>query len=518
MAGKLRKLVRKIGGGMKKAIRTLAKPFKKVMGFMGRLGWVGTLAMMIAMPYISGFWGSITEGISAGIGGAAADTATQAAMQEASKQAIVKATAEGVSQEAIKQAGITAGQEAAKKAATTVGEKIGSRFISETGKATGLFAKGPMAKALGYTLKSMQVGISGIGKVYSSLTDLVTAGVDFIAQPLMKEGMSFTDSMSNWIGDRFNEARNAMGLETTKGWSPKTVAEADANKTDFTGDSANVVTTTKRDVTVADTKKDISILSQGREVTSEDLLGAFGEQAGVGPFGGGDDYLSRQRSVWDTSSQIDRQLRGETVYTGTTELKKNILDPTDLAIDAGSAVADVVDVALDDKWYPGKHIKEGWQGTYEQVPNYVATGPDDKRAYLDALGEPLPIGYKQEGYKTVFNPGLKSKLTPKNIVREGGEYVVGSVEDYLDPQRVIQDKIDETIGLKRDQQATIVQEYNAPNTLIDMPEGFARLPDLPGMDYLSIANHANNINNGDYFASPYNYKEQEPYALPGYFG
>ena len=509
MAGWLQKKIRGIGGGMKKAIRTLAKPFKKIMGFMGRLGWVGTLAMMIAMPYISGFWGSMTEGISTWIGGTAAGGATATT---AVTEATAVAVAEGATAEVAKQVGVEAGKAAAKKAATTVGEKVASRFASGVGEATGLFAKGPMAKALGYTLKSMQIGISGIGKVYSSLTDLVTAGVDFIAQPLMKEGMSFTDSMTTWVGDRFNEARNAMGLKTSKGWSPNTKPTINANANIKDG-SVTPVADLARDT------KDISILSKGREVTSEDLLGAFGEQAGVGPFAQSEDYLSRKRSVWDTSSQIERELRGETVYTGTTELKKNILDPTDLAIDAGSAVADVVDLAKDEDWYFGKHIKEGWQGTYEQVPNYVATGPDDKRAYLDALGEPLPIGYKQEGYKTVFNPGLKSKLTPKNIVREGGEYVVGSVEDYLDPQRLIQDKIDETIGLKRDQQATIVQEYNYPSTLSPMPDGFSLLPDLPGMDFLATANHTNNINNGKYFANPYAYEEEtKPYALPGYFG
>jgi hypothetical protein len=51
-----------------------------------------------------------------------------------------------------------------------------------------------------------------------------------------------------------------------------------------------------------------------------------------------------------------------------------------------------------------------------------------------------------------------------------------------------------------------------------MPEGYARLPDLPESNYLAIANHTRNINNGDYFASPYDYKETKPYALPGYFG
>ena len=301
---------------MKKVIRAVAKPFKKVMGFMGRLGWVGTLAMMIAMPYISGFWGTITEGISAGIGGAAADAATQEAMKLASQEAIKQATIEGVSQEAIKQAGVEASKAAAKKAATTVGEKIGSRFISETGKATGLFAKGPMAKALGYTLKSMQIGISGIGKVYSSLTDLVTTGIDFIAQPLMKEGMSFTDSMSTWVSDRFNEARSAMGMKTTKGWSPattKTAAVADANKVDFTTTDSVVKTTTPTvpkvsQETVDSYKKRLAALKPSSITTAGDLVTAQQEIAGIGAEAGSD-FLEVKDSILSPDATVARQMR-----------------------------------------------------------------------------------------------------------------------------------------------------------------------------------------------------------------
>ena len=122
----------------------------------------------------------------------------------------------------------------------------------------------------------------------------------------------------------------------------------------------------------------------------------------------------------------------------------------------------------------------------------------------------------------MWREGIQGHIRdPEKIVKKGAEYAMGEVEDYLDPQRLIQDKIDETIGLKKDQQVTIVQEYKPANTLINMPEGYARLPDLPESNYLAIANHTRNINNGDYFASPYDYKvgeETKPYALPGYVG
>ena len=518
MAGKLRKALRKIGGGMKKVIRTVAKPFKKVMGFIGRLGWVGTLAMMIAMPYISGFWGTITEGISAGIGGAAADAATQEAMKLAATEATAAAAAEGATVEVAKQAGVEASKAAAKKAATTVGEKIGSRFISETGKATGLFAKGPMAKALGYTLKSMQIGISGIGKVYSTLTDLVTAGVDFIAQPLMKEGMSFTDSISTWVGDRFNEARSAMGMKTSKGYVPgkgKTAAVADANKVDFTTTDSAVKTTIPKSKT--DLKASVTV---DDEILTDQSL----EKADIGNLKDKtqDDYLKKERNLLDAESSITRQ---------TSENMHLISDDGTIVDIYGNPVVDLttVDESLlamqkgeDDLGFFQKgwqNLKESagetWRGKYEQQPIY-AQNPDG--SYIVGKDNRAIV----IGQKDVWREGIQGHIRdPEKIVKKGAEYAMGEVEDYLDPQRVIQDKIDEITGLKKEQQVTIIKEYPPPNTLIDMPEGYARLPDLPESNYLAIANHTRNINNNEYYASPYDYKvgeETKPYALPGYVG
>ena len=526
MAGPLRKALRKIGGSMKKAIRTLAKPFKKVMGFMGRLGWVGTLAMMIAMPYISGFWGSMTEGISTWIGGTAAGGATATT---AVTEATAAAVAEGATAEVAKQVGVKAGQAAAKKAATTVGEKVASRFASGVGEATGLFAKGPMAKALGYTLKSMQIGISGIGKVYSSLTDLVTAGVDFIAQPLMKEGMSFTDSMTNWVGDRFDEARNAMGLKTSKGYVPgktKTAATSNANKVDFTTTDTTIKTTTPTvtkvsQETVDSFKKRLEALKASDITTASDLVEARQAISGIG-IEDRSDFLAEEVSILSPGQTGARQrrIRGtdidyDAIYDqGPMTKITSALDMPSI-LDQSIDTDIVAGVGVDDDWYFGKNIKDAWRGKYEQVPNYVTTGIDDDRLYLDEAGKPLPKGYKQVGYKDVYRKGIKDRFTLENMAQETGEFVVGKAEDYFDPQRLIQDKIDETLGLNEDEQKKVVESYVYP--LDPLPQGSGILPNLPGMDFLSVANHTRNINNGEYYASPYNYTEKkEPYAFPGY--
>jgi hypothetical protein len=513
---------------MRKVLRTVAKPFGKIMGFIGRLGWVGTLAMMIAMPYIAGFWGSMTEGVSTWIGGTAGKEIGKEAVKQVAAEATKTALKEGAKTEVAKQVGAEAGKAIAKKAATTVGEKIGSRFVSGIGEATGLFAKGPMAKALGYTLKSMQIGISGIGKVYSSLTDLVTAGVDFIAQPLMKEGMSFTDSMTNWVGDRFNEARKAMGLTdpTGKGWSPeikKTAAVANANEVDFTKDATNVVTTTTPVIskvsqeTVDSFKKRLDALKPSGITTASDLVEAQKEIAGIGTLQDGKDLLEVQGSILTPDATVARQMRIRgTDVDFDARYDQGPMTKITEALDMPSILEQQDDLGFFQKGW--QNLKESagetWRGKYWQKPIY-AKNPLDNSFIIDPTTKEAII----TGYETVKTPGIQSYIRdPEKIVKKGAEYAMGEVEDYLDPQRLIQDKIDETIGIKRDQQVTIVQEYNPPSTLEDMPDGFSRLPDLPGMDFLSIANHTNNINNGDFFASPYDYKEEKPYALPGYVG
>ena len=57
--GKLRKIGKKIWNGVKKVGKKIGKGFKKVFAgvgkFLGKLGPIGTIAMMIAMPYIGAY-------------------------------------------------------------------------------------------------------------------------------------------------------------------------------------------------------------------------------------------------------------------------------------------------------------------------------------------------------------------------------------------------------------------------------------------------------------------------------
>ena len=61
--GKLRKIGKKIWGGIKKVGKKIGKAFKKVFKgvskFLGKLGPIGTIGMMIAMPYLGSYlWSS----------------------------------------------------------------------------------------------------------------------------------------------------------------------------------------------------------------------------------------------------------------------------------------------------------------------------------------------------------------------------------------------------------------------------------------------------------------------------
>ena len=57
--GKLRKIGKKIWKGIKKVGKKIAKGFKKVFAgvgkFLGKLGPIGTIGMMIAMPYLGSY-------------------------------------------------------------------------------------------------------------------------------------------------------------------------------------------------------------------------------------------------------------------------------------------------------------------------------------------------------------------------------------------------------------------------------------------------------------------------------
>tara|TARA_X000001382_G_scaffold91788_1_gene66303 strand:+ start:529 stop:1920 length:1392 start_codon:yes stop_codon:yes gene_type:complete len=461
----LKKALRKIGGAVKKVARVVAKPFKKAMGFIGRLGWVGTLAMMFAMPYLSSFWGSMTEGFSAFVGG--------------------------------------------------TGAKAGA-FASGTGQATGLFAGNAASKALGYTLKSFQVAASGISNAYKSLTDLVTGAIDGVT------GGGLT-KFDDFVSDRFNEARNAMGFKTSEGWTPKNTT------TDPVIDvEANVKNGEVKAIESVDTQQDLqSSVNVDAEVLTEQSL----EKSGIGNLEDttNEDLLRTERSLLDSESSVARQTDdyadlGTMTITGNREqlladlnagVGSNFIDTDQLTkntFNVDTSRFSTLPPVEEELSLMGRARQAGselWRGKYEPQPIY-AQNPDGSYI-LGKDGRAI-----QTGTRDVFQPGVQDLIrNPEKIAKKGIEYGVDSARDFLDPQRVIKDEIDQITGLNPKAQITYVQNTTVTPSIPTLDNSRSMLPELPMA--LSAVNQMNQVNNGEWYTDPSHLiQEDDDYAAPGY--
>lgn len=507
----MKKLLRNIGSAVKKVVRVVAKPFKKIMGFMGRLGWVGTLAMMFAMPYLASFWGSMTSGMSSFIGGTGAGGTTAATAATAAEAAAVVEGAAVAGSTAAANIGAEAGK-------ATIKGALKSSFASGTGAPTGLFAGNAASKALGYTLKSFQVAASGISNVYSSLTDLVTGAIDGVT------GGSLT-RFDTWVGDRFNEARSAMGMKTSEGWTPsnsETKPSIDAKTNVNTGEVVKPIES-------ADARLKASNTVGAGELTDQSL-----DQAGIGPFEDTtrEDLLKTERNLLDAESSVIRQ-SADYADLGTMTITGNRAELLgDMTIGGTDDFVDVdqltknnfnVDTSRFSTLPPveeelsllGRARQTGselWRGKYEPQPVY-AKNPDGSYV-LDAEGNLAP----PIGQKDVFQSGLQDYVrNPEKILEKGFDYSVSSAREFLNPQRVIQKEIDDITGLNPQAQVTYVENTRVTAPIADLDSNTGILPDLPGVA-LTAANHMNNINNNKWFTSASMFDQQDDYAAPGYYG
>ncbi len=197
--GWLRKTVKKIGKGIKKA-------FMKFGKFMGKIGIVGQIAMMFILPGIgaallkgvTGAFGAIVGQTAAQAGAAAAGTAagTAAATTAAVTTATTQALANGATQAAATAAGELVKQSAI-KTATNLAIKQGVQ-----GTATGLFASGNVAAtAAGHVLQFAGKVASMPGKVFTSVTKGVTNTLtEFTKTAASKMGVNVSTASNSFFG------------------------------------------------------------------------------------------------------------------------------------------------------------------------------------------------------------------------------------------------------------------------------------------------------------------------------
>ena len=185
--GLFKKLFKGIGKFFKKIGKGIKKAFKAFGKFMGKIGPLGSIAMMFILPGI----GSAISGAFKSVIG---QTAAQATASAAGASAASAATAAGASSAAASAAG------AAATASASAAIKAGTMAITKS--ATGMFAGGSASQALGHVLQFAGKAVSMPGKVFSSITKGVTNTLtEFTKTAAKKLGMDVPSAAQNFFGD-----------------------------------------------------------------------------------------------------------------------------------------------------------------------------------------------------------------------------------------------------------------------------------------------------------------------------
>jgi hypothetical protein len=176
----------KIFKGVKKVFKSVGKAIKSAFNsvgkFMNKLGVVGQIGLLLAMPYIGPALGSLWSGIA---GTTAAGTASAASAAVAAGTATATQTA------------IMAGTQAA--------------------TATGLMAGGSFAQAVGGLMNSVGSFVakaaSGVGKTWSSITEGVSSFVtEFSKTAANKLGFSVEGASANFFGPQSSWSKTTAAI------------------------------------------------------------------------------------------------------------------------------------------------------------------------------------------------------------------------------------------------------------------------------------------------------------------
>ena len=218
--GKLKKLGKKIWKGVKKVGKKIGRGFKKAFNEVGKafgkLGPLGTIAMMFILPGLgSAIWNGLGNMI-----GTAGGTAFQAG-QAAVATAEAATTAAGTAGTAAGEVAVTAAKQAATEAAKNtamesakniaieqgLGSEAASIAAQRAGEAAMTQSSGMLAssnafvKGLGKTMKFTYDGIGKVGTIANNVTDAITG--------------TFSRIGGGHVSEAFNNIRQWMGMEPT---------------------------------------------------------------------------------------------------------------------------------------------------------------------------------------------------------------------------------------------------------------------------------------------------------------
>ena len=511
----MKNLIKKVLNPIKKVVRGVGGFFGRVMNKLGPLGMIG---MMFAMPYLSNFWATMGNAIG---GTAAGGTAAATAGAQASATAVAEGTAAAGSSAASNIAA-EAGKEAAKKSLLQEGSgkiaaKVASKYASGTGQATGLFAGGTASKALGYTLKTLHNTASLGMNIFNTVTGAVSGALDFVS------GGSLT-KLGNWVGDRFGDFQTRMGMATSEGYKKRLGTRL--SNGDLTDSFLEIVKNSK--YTKGVYAQHSHLYPEGvytppaETLISKNLknLPSLREQIESGSLlASNDPDFARRNNMYtsvspegDITQKIDPTVKPElvtkpattpeTVYDAQTiSAPEMTINKDSLLVDTGYGNLSAPDISGVETYKTfGQKLKGGASNIYEDIKRGIVGGERtvmvDEYA-VDTAGVSFPTGRQIE--KTVVDPNIIERASSA-----AGDAVANLPKRAADQYG--QTWIDRKLGNVPEYKKVINYASEIPGITYghDSRNDFTtELPRNLNDETLIVANNYNNLNQGIYSPNPF---------------
>lgn len=400
--GLFKKLFKGIGKFFKKIGKGIKKAFKAFGKFMGKIGPLGSIAMMFILPGI----GSAISGAFKSVIG---QTAAQATASAAGASAASAATAAGASSAAASAAG------AAATASASAAIKAGTMAITKS--ATGMFAGGSASQALGHVLQFAGKAVSMPGKVFSSITKGVTNTLtEFTKTAAKKLGMDVPSAAQNFFGD--NSAFTRVSEAVRSPFDPSIEAKRLFEKEGLTYDPEKLLEAAE----AANETKTVNL-----EVIKKSMIDERNQVSKMGTAPPEPKSLVEPLTDDDLLSEIStsRQIVPESVTAEITPEIKGIPDPVDETL-KGAVTEDVKEKTLIEK--ATDTVVDSGRKYYDEVLKPKAKRLKDPFAIAQAAVKTAQ--QSQEIYDPTYYSG---EVIDVGYYQDPGAFQLGETQNVISP-------------------------------------------------------------------------------------
>ena len=400
--GLFKKLFKGIGKFFKKIGKGIKKAFKAFGKFMGKIGPLGSIAMMFILPGI----GSAISGAFKSVIG---QTAAQATASAAGASAASAATAAGASSAAASAAG------AAATASASAAIKAGTMAITKS--ATGMFAGGSASQALGHVLQFAGKAVSMPGKVFSSITKGVTNTLtEFTKTAAKKLGMDVPSAAQNFFGD--NSAFTRVSEAVRSPFDPSIEAKRLFEKEGLTYDPEKLLEAAE----AANETQTVNL-----EVIQKSMIDERNQVSKMGTAPPEPKSLVEPLTDDDLLSEIStsRQIVPESVTAEITPEIKGIPDPVDETL-KGAVTEDVKEKTLIEK--ATDTVVDSGRKYYDEVLKPKAKRLKDPFAIAQAAVKTAQ--QSQEIYDPTYYSG---EVIDVGYYQDPGAFQLGETQNVISP-------------------------------------------------------------------------------------